>query len=488
MVDGRFRPLARDSVREVQVLAYPRNASPRAILQGQAGAGVDLTAYVSRVQQTESSLSFTLAWHRELQGAAMVQPGQWVLVRLGAAPLCVQQVESLSDFRVMHGVQQVTVQARTRDATGRWRDQTITTPTYALAAPLITIVVDVCKAMGLSEDEVRVTQLSAHAPRASMQLSGVSAWAALEAVLLPAGFTPYVDALGRLSAFSRDVKRDADLVLDAERVEALAASRSRPPLTRLQLRWRAPQMATVLQGERMLASTRVMGGFFRMRQVKRLKFSQDGTQRATAVRMEIKDSINRLLPVAREYMLETSHDSAAQSEAAVVVEMRKYLPAFLGMYVVGKIAMATMSDYHNYVTTISFGRVLEAGFDVAMLVTFMSIGEGLYELHGRPLDAVEVVNTTEAFDPTASPASQKREVIETDFVANEGAATAYVLREFVYRARAATSWTLTIVDDPRLEPGDIVQLPSGERVLITGYQRDLTPGAPALLELTGFPA
>jgi hypothetical protein len=42
------------------------------------------------------------------------------------------------------------------------------------------------------------------------------------------------------------------------------------------------------------------------------------------------------------------------------------------------------------------------------------------------------------------------------------------------------------VDDPRIERGDIIALKDGSRVYVTDYTRDLSFGAPATLDITGF--
>jgi hypothetical protein len=42
------------------------------------------------------------------------------------------------------------------------------------------------------------------------------------------------------------------------------------------------------------------------------------------------------------------------------------------------------------------------------------------------------------------------------------------------------------VDDLRIEPGDIIELHDGSRLYVTGYSRDLTRGASAELQVTGF--
>lgn len=487
-MDSRWQPLEKDAVKAVELLLYPREAGPAQILDGVAPAA-NLTPFASRLEQSESQLTFTLSWHRELDGAQLPSPGQWVLVNLDAQPLCIQQIDSLGDYRIVHGVKQLTVTARSRDATARWRERTIATPAYAIGAPTIGIVMNVAEAMGLRGSEVLVgRQLAAHVPRANLQLANVPAWTALEQVMLPAGLSPAIDALGRLRGYARDVLREADVVLSDERIESFSGSRASAPITRLSLKWRSPQMVTIKQSERVLAETTMTAGFFRLRQIHRVYFSEDRTLRATDLRMVIKESANRLLNVCDEEMDWLGHDSADDTGAAVVVTTRNFVPAILGSYVFMKVYLAGVSDGATPAVTIPYGRVLEAAGDVAILLLLVSFGQGTYQILGRPLDAVEEVNETVAYAPDASPASQKLENIESDFIVSESAAQAFVTREFIYRCRAATSFTLTIVDDPRLEVGDIVQFADGMRLFVTGFRRDLSPGSAALLQLSGFPA
>jgi hypothetical protein len=78
------------------------------------------------------------------------------------------------------------------------------------------------------------------------------------------------------------------------------------------------------------------------------------------------------------------------------------------------------------------------------------------------------------------------ESMDSDFVMNEGHAQQIAVRELLYRSLAAISWNVEIIDHPAVEPGDILQLPDGSRLYITGFSRDLTRGAPASLAVNGF--
>lgn len=484
-MDRRWQPLARDAARAVTVALYAKATTPAAILAGEAPLR-DLTPFASRIEQSESQLTVTLCWHDELDGAASPYPGQWLMVNLDGMPLCVQRIEGISDYRVSRGEKAMTVLARSRDAA--WRETRITTRTYALGTPTALIVRDIALQLGMQDAELVSLGLGTYVTRSAVQLSGISAWAALEQVMHPSGLSPMLDALGRLYGYSRDVLREADVSLTSDRVESFAGSRAAMPITSLTLRWRAPKMATVAQPERVLGETSMGAGFFKLRQVNRVYFSEDRTQRATDLRLRVVESVNRLLPVAEEHLEAIDTDSAARTGAAVVVTTRAYVPALLGTFAAGIMFAAATPDGVAIGVTIPRGRVAQAAATLALMILIMSVGHGQYQVLGKPLKAVQPINEVRAFDPAAPIASQKRETIESDFVNSEGHAQAFATREFIYRARAATSFTFVIVDDPRLQVGDLVQFDDGTRLFVTGFRRDLSPGTPARMELTGFPA
>ena len=99
---------------------------------------------------------------------------------------------------------------------------------------------------------------------------------------------------------------------------------------------------------------------------------------------------------------------------------------------------------------------------------------------------VHTRNSTTAYNPAAKDWEVNVLEIESDFVVNEAAALNFATRELIYNFRSASSYNITIVDDLRIEPGDIVELSDGSRVYVTEYSRELTSGSPAMLKLTGF--
>ena len=145
-----------------------------------------------------------------------------------------------------------------------------------------------------------------------------------------------------------------------------------------------------------------------------------------------------------------------------------------------------MAPTGTVVPTVPGGRRLEYAADAVILLTMMSVGTGQYEIWGTPYDYVHARNTTTAYNSSARPWEIKPEEIENDFVVNEPQAQAFAIRELIYRSRAAMQFNLEIVDDTRIERGDIIELSDGSRVYVTDYSREVAHGAPAVLSVQGF--
>ena len=182
------------------------------------------------------------------------------------------------------------------------------------------------------------------------------------------------------------------------------------------------------------------------------------------------------------------YDQLTQTTGEITVTTSVWAPllavdALLGLLVAGYIPDAVPGA-----TTVPVGRIVHAVSEVQLLLVMMALGTGVYEVRGTPYDYVHARNTTEAYECDAPVWAQRDAEIENDFVMNEDAAQAMAVRELIYAVKSANSYNVTIVDDPRIEPGDIIELHDGTRIYVTGYTRELTRGAPAVLEIEGFRA
>jgi uncharacterized protein (DUF697 family) len=244
----------------------------------------------------------------------------------------------------------------------------------------------------------------------------------------------------------------------------------------------------VEQQDRVLAGANITAGFFQREQRQELWFSADRTQRARDTRMVITQSANSgLVNVCDEVYAPNGLVGGAGDKGGVITLTTKaWVPLLVTGHFVAAALAAEIGDKETSATTVTIGRRVEALYRTAIYLVLASIGTGVYEVWGTPYDFVHGRNTTEAYNKHAFRWEDKPEVIETDFIANEEHAQVVVVREVIHRGRSGHSYNLDIVDDLRVQRGDILALPDSSRVYVTDYQRDLTFGAAAVLNVQGF--
>lgn len=475
-------PYAKDALRSVQVLHHP-TATPLELVEASAGDSVDLSTYATQVKQSPSEASVSVSWHRELDGSAQPKPGEILELRLDGVPLWWGVIESLNDYRLQAGTRTMTIVARSRDASPFWRNVRRVTDLYPTATPFSLIAREIAAALSLTDNEMNLPTSSGYTVHSNTQLADLPAWEMLEQLYAPSGYAPFVDAHGRLKTISRDVSRAADIVLTEDRIESVTGARSRSPVSVVRIKWLDPNLTRVEQQDQSLASATITAGYFQIRQRQDVEFSNDGSQRAANTYLVVKQSANSgLLPVCDE-----AYEQTSQTGGRITLTTARWVPGLIAVFMALKAAAALPDIAPPFGgPTAPTGKIVYGGLELSVLLVMASIGTGMYEVNGTPFDFVHARNTTEAYDSNA-PSWMGNEVeIENDFVSDEQAAQAFAVRELIYQARAASSYGLTLVDDPRIEPGDIVQLPDGTKVYVTGYSRDLTSGAAAVLNVEGF--
>jgi hypothetical protein len=227
-------------------------------------------------------------------------------------------------------------------------------------------------------------------------------------------------------------------------------------------------------------------GFFKLSRSREVWFSGDHTVRAENTYMVVKQSVNDgLLPVGREWWTQCDYN-----HGVVAIKTDAWVPTL------ATASLATLYAYSGEPDiapsgggpTIPVGKLLHGAAEVTILAIMMSLGTGIYEIRGQPFDYVRARNTTEAVNSAAQPFAWREVELENDLLASDQAAQAFAVRELLRRNAEAHTWGATIVDDPRIEVGDIAEMPDKSRLFVTDYRRDLTRGAPAKLRLEGFRA
>lgn len=484
-MDGRFTPSPADSERNVAVHLYAMGDDFAAVRSG-TGTATDLAPFASRIEQSPDELTVQLAWHQELYGAGQPKPGQLVAVQLNGMTLWIGVLDAINDYRTQSGTRTMTLTARRRDSLPKWREVRRVTDLYPLATRLDTIIRDVAKAVGLTDDEIAIPPMAQAVPHSNVQLADQTAWEMLETLMLPSGYSPEIDGLGRLRARPRDIfGRSADVSLAPERLVAVTGGRSRAPISATRLKWMDPNLTETVQAGRALANANITAGFFQIEQKQDVFWSEDRTQRARDTYLVVKQSANSgLVNVCDETYQALSHTGGK-----IRLETAAWVPGLIAVFLAIKAASA-LSDIAptGGGPTIPIGKMAQGALELSVLLVLASIGTGSYEVWGTPYDYVHARNTTEAYDSARPDWGEAVEEVDSDLIADGAHAQAVAARELIYRAKSAQRYGATIVDDARIEPGDLLELPDGSRLYVIGYRRNLSRDAPAELAVEGFAA
>jgi hypothetical protein len=488
-MDDRFTaPLEPDTERAVTMSMYAIGVQLLEIANGTATVDVDLTPFVSQVQQASDQLTFSLAWHLELYGAAQPKSRRPVCAKVNGDIVFIGLIETVNDYRLSTGTRTMSVTVRSRDATPAWREVPRATANYPVGTRLDVIARDVAQAL-LDPSEVLLPDITVTTSQSSTQFAQVSAWSMLETLLLPAGYTPATDALGRLRVWSRDVTRPSDIVLTEDRLLEVSGGRSQPAVTRLQVLWLDPNLTYVEQQERVVGQANITAGFFQLKQEQDIWFSDDHTQRVKDSRMVIVQSANSGIfrVCSEEYAIVGLVGGEGDLHGKITLRTEVWVPALLAAFIAVKAAglLPDIAPPFGGPTTPT-GKRVHAALEFAVFLVMASIGTGSFEIWGVPFDYAHARNTMEVFDPDADPMSEKLQTIETDLVMNRDHAQAFASREFLFTALGANSFGVTMVDDLRVQIGDILELPDASRLFVTDFQRELSHGAPATLQVSGF--
>jgi hypothetical protein len=136
--------------------------------------------------------------------------------------------------------------------------------------------------------------------------------------------------------------------------------------------------------------------------------------------------------------------------------------------------------------TTPIGRVLVTAANIAVIAVMMSMGVGRYEIRGIPFDFVNAKNTTLAYADNVNDWAASEVEVDNDLIANEGHAQLISTEHLIWLGAASYAYGATIVDDPRIEVGDILEFEDGARLLVQSFSNDYTRGAKATMEINGF--
>jgi len=482
---GKF-PL--DRQRSVTVTRYPKTTDFVDVMNGVATGGFDLSPFMTQGSHTSTEATITMTWDGTGSFLAnQPKPGDLLELVESSIQLWIGVVEEVNNFNEERGNRVINILARSRDGVGPWRKRKYISPRFQQGGTLAGAAQEVCLGQGLTQNEFDIPLVGFTIPHSNVQFAELTPWNALRLIGQAIGYEPFANAKGQISMYNRAVDRNPDIVLTQDDVKQIRGGKGRPSLSSFRVKWLDRNLTKVVQQDQILGTAVITAGFFKRETNRNVFWSDDRRARAQNTKMKVLDSINAgILPIGDETYAEID-----RFHGTVTTEVSIFVATLATASLAAVIALDQAPDgvqvsLTGTGVTIPAGRVIRGIAEAALLLIMMSIGTGNYEIWGEPFDFVHAVNKTEAFDENAPLWMEDVVEEENDLIYDETHAQEVAVRELLHRAAETNRWDTVIVDDPRIEPGDILALPDTSRLYVLNYRRDISRGGASTLAVEGF--
>ncbi len=497
-------------------------------------APVDLTPYASDLYWSDRQFAFTLVdpkglFHpdfgeyrkflmdaaivRLLEGDETVPEADWTITFTGQVHGQIGWSKSRSNAKM---TSRVTVFGR--GETQAYKRRKVTSKEYTVGTDLGIALYDMCETfMGLTNNEMRIPfTLGRQFKHKVNQLSQVTPWDGISSLLEVVCYQPYFDGEGKLSYINKSLHRPpARLYENGDRiVELNVPERSQDAINKVTVTFLDSQLERVDGPHQKLGQAQVTTGFFSMHERLECWWSEDHKQRADGTSMKVIKSVNSgLLPVGSERYTEVDEfhgqidvDISVWVPILATVMLAEYLLAAkapdrtsqtvvtvpgmgstliappMGGPVEGVITVnpTTMGQW-----TISVGRVLQAQALIGILLIMMSLGSAQYEVWGTPYDYAYLEKKSIAIEDGLDYWLENNLDIKNDFIGTHDQADIIAMTELIWQKCLGAPRKIAVADDPRLEISDIIGLPDGRKVVITGMSKTIKRGEVSTLVLDG---
>jgi hypothetical protein len=480
-----------DRQRSVEVLLWPSTTDFVEIMNRTATGEFDLAPFITQGSHTSRDANLTVTWDGTGSFLAnQPEAGDVLEIRDGSVQLWIGFIDEINNYNEERGNRVLRITARVRDAVGPWRKRRYVSPRFQAGASLAGVAQEVLINQGLTANEYDIPLVGFTVPHPNVQFADLTPWKALQLIGLAIGYEPYTNARGQISYYSRAVDRPADIVLTNEDVVRITGGKGKAALTAFRLLWLDRNLTKVVQQDQVLGTESITAGFFKRKTTRKVYWSDDRRARAQNTKLKVLDSINAgIINVGDENYVQVD-----RFHGKITTEVDVFVASLATASLAAVLLLDAAPD--GVVTaglfgvgagyTVPKGRVIRGIAEAALLLIMMSIGTGNYEIWGEPYDFVHAVNTTEAFNENAPVWMEDVQAEENDLIFDEEHAQEVVVRELLHRVAESNKWDTVITDDPRIEPGDILELPDTSRLYVEDYTRQLTRGSPSQLSVSGF--
>ena len=509
---------------------------------------LDITPYASEITWSDKQLSFTMVDPRNLfhpdtghyrnylgdgailrlvEGDEMLSETDWVTSFTG-------QIHGQVGWKKARNTGSVTAKVSVfgRGETQAFKRRKITTREYSVGTDLGIALYDICETfMGLTQAEVRIPfTLGRQFKHRVNQLSQVSPWEGISSLLEVVCYQPYFDGEGKLTYVNKSLQRPMAKVLAdyVSCVELEVPENSQDGINKVKVVFLDAALSRVDGPYQKLGDAQVTTGFFSMHERLECWWSEDHKQRADGTTMQVIKSVNSgILPVGTE-----SYAQIDEFHGKIEVQISSWVPILATVMALAYVAAALIPDATESTSkgftlptvlsapgeimlfssptggpvtgvitmlpisvvaeevpglsfTIPWGRVIQAAAMLGIMLIMMSIGSAQYEVWGTPYDYAYLEKMSIAMEDGLDYWRENEKEIKNDFIGTHDQADTIAVTELIWEKSLTRTRRIVIEDDPSLEVGDIVGIPDGRKILITGLSKKIKRGEVPSLVIDG---
>lgn len=474
-----------------------------AIIDGTASqTPVDLTTAVEQIAWSYNRVSLSLAdetlrFHpdtgdlsfaicsgrgiRVFEGDVTVPSEQWPAIFSGL-------IQGPYGWSIKRGpVPEVRVQVFSRDTNQAWNRRQITSKEFTIGTDWSSMFLNVAQDVMLLEDtEVAVAHpWNLFFDKTSNQIVNISPWEALTKLAQGNFNRIWFNGKGQLASYPFTLDRVDKVLTNNELINTYSQpAGSSEVINKVAVTYIDNVLTKVSGARTSLGTANITAGFFDFETKLDVFYSDDKKQRADNVELVVKQSINQNdlgISIGTEKL---TIDDEFGGKLAITVD--HWVSALAVDGIAGIIASATIPDTVLLLETIPVGRIVEAAGIVSVLVAMMILGTGVYEIVGTPFDMAFLEKKAIALADNINFWEEKELEIRNEFISTEDHAHQLALNELLFQQSLGSPRELIIQNDPRIERGDILQLPTGAKFFVQAASKTLIRGGASALTLTGF--
>lgn len=423
---------------------------------------------------------------RVLEGYEGVAEDQWIPIFSGL----IQGPYSWTLMRT--GTPEVKLNVFPRNTNEAWNRRSITSKNFTVGSDWSSMFRNVAQDVMLMED----SELDINDPwnllfdKDMNQIVNISPWEGLSQLAQGNFLRLWFNGKGQLSTYPITLDRVDRVLTDNTTYNNYAQKGNNTEhVNKVVVTYLDNVLSRVDGAKTVLGSANLTAGFFDFETKLDVFYSDDKKKRADNVELVVKSSINQNdlgISVGSERL-----DIKDEFGGELVITVDFWVSALATAGIAAITASAFIPDEApqapaGVLPTIQVGQLVMAAGIVAVMLAMMILGTGVYDIVGTPYDFAFLEKQAICMLDNIKFWEEKIKEIRNDFISTESHAEQLALNELLFEQSTGKPRSMVIQNDPRIERGDILQLPNGAKFFVQNAQKTIGRGGDVGMELTGF--